>query len=72
MQDTDHARNLKHEKPQSNAMPPASLVVGLMSGTSLDDIDAVLLRLRGSGQSTRFEELAFEKVNVLAPDLRRQ
>jgi anhydro-N-acetylmuramic acid kinase len=34
------------------------LVAGLMSGTSLDGIDAVLLRVRGSGSSTRFEQLA--------------
>jgi len=30
-----------------------------MSGTSLDGIDAVLLRIRGSGTATRFEQLAF-------------
>ncbi len=30
-----------------------------MSGTSLDGIDAVLLRLRGAGASTKFKQLAF-------------
>ena len=34
-------------------------VVGLMSGTSADGIDAVLVDLWGYGESTRYEVLAF-------------
>ncbi len=40
-------------------MARSTLIAGLMSGTSLDGIDAVLLRVRGSGSSTRFTQLAF-------------
>lgn len=41
-------------------------VVGLMSGTSADGIDAVLVELRGCGTDTRFELLAFETVEMPA------
>ena len=36
------------------------LAVGLMSGTSLDGVDAVLCEINVSGLSTQIKELAFE------------
>ncbi len=38
---------------------PARLVIGFMSGTSADGVDAVLTRIAGFGTSTRVEQLAF-------------
>jgi anhydro-N-acetylmuramic acid kinase len=38
------------------------LVIGLMSGTSADGIDAVALRVRGDGERTSFEQLAFSEI----------
>jgi anhydro-N-acetylmuramic acid kinase len=42
-----------------NHQRKGKLIAGLMSGTSLDGIDAVLLRVWGSGAATRFEQLAY-------------
>ena len=40
------------------------LVIGLMSGTSLDGVDIVLIRIQGSGFNTSFEILAFETAAI--------
>ncbi len=46
------------------------IVVGLMSGTSLDGVDAVLARLTGSGEEIAFEILGFD--HAPWPDALRQ
>lgn len=45
--------------------------MGLMSGTSVDGVDAVLVRLSGSGPQTQVEQLAFH-THPIAPSLRQQ
>ncbi len=47
------------------------LVIGLMSGTSADGIDAALVRLTGQGLSTRIQLLAFD-VLCLSPAVRER
>jgi len=49
---------------------PSRLVVGLMSGTSADGIDAALTRITGSGLSTKAEQLGFYFL-PFDPDTRR-
>lgn len=51
-------------------MGSSKLVVGLMSGTSLDGIDAVLLNVRGTGTRTRFTQLAYME-SPFPPGLRK-
>jgi len=50
---------------------PSRLAIGLMSGTSVDGIDAVLVRLTGVGKGTRVETLAAETYPFRA-DLRQR
>jgi anhydro-N-acetylmuramic acid kinase len=44
----------------------ARCIVGLISGTSADGIDAALCEVRGSGEATRVRALAFETVPIEA------
>lgn len=46
---------------------PSRLVVGLMSGTSADGIDAVLTRITGCGLATKAEQLGFYFLPFDAP-----
>lgn len=48
---------------------PEHLIVGLMTGTSADAVDAVVVRLKGEGLATKHEVLA-ELERPLADDLR--
>lgn len=50
---------------------PSRLVIGLMSGTSADGVDAALCRIHGSGLDTRVEQLAFVCL-PFAEDVRRR
>ena len=42
---------------------PARLIVGLMSGTSVDGLDVALCRIEGNGLGTKLSLLQFETVS---------
>jgi anhydro-N-acetylmuramic acid kinase len=48
---------------------PSRLVIGLMSGTSVDGIDAVLVRIEGHGAGSQVQQIAFRSY-PFPPDLR--
>jgi anhydro-N-acetylmuramic acid kinase len=50
---------------------PEKYVIGLMSGTSIDGIDAALIRIQGQGLQTKWELIAFEIFSYPA-ELRQQ
>ncbi|MEX0610143.1 MAG: anhydro-N-acetylmuramic acid kinase [Balneolaceae bacterium] len=51
------------------AQKPERLIIGLMSGTSLDGLDIALCKISGSGEETNIEVLNFETVEY-SPALR--
>lgn len=55
--------NPQIEKLVAIANKPERLIIGLMSGTSLDGLDVALCRFRGKGLETQIELVAFETVS---------
>lgn len=51
------------------ANKPSRLVIGLMSGTSVDGIDAVLVRIEGHGAGAKVQQIAFRSY-PFPPNLR--
>ena len=54
------------EKLYHIAAKPERLIIGLMSGTSLDGLDIAVCSIAGSGQATRLQLLHFETVSYSA------
>ncbi|HEY0895837.1 MAG TPA: anhydro-N-acetylmuramic acid kinase [Sphingobacteriaceae bacterium] len=50
------------QKLSEMAARPSRMVIGLMSGTSLDGLDIALCRISGSGPDTRVEVLNFDTI----------
>ena len=48
------------------ALKKERLIIGLMSGTSMDGLDIALCRIKGSGATTRLELLQFDTVTYTA------
>jgi anhydro-N-acetylmuramic acid kinase len=55
--------NLDLQKLFQIANAPSRVIIGLMSGTSLDGLDIALCRFHGSGAATRIELLQFKTVS---------
>ncbi len=51
------------QKLYNLADKPYRLIIGLMSGTSLDGLDIALCKIKGCGQDTKLELLKFETVS---------